>query len=110
MDLKGASKLDDQPPLHKIEENFKYPQKFAIAGSIGLSIILLIAWPAFASLGGVLSLAQFYIWVVISLAWGVLAGVFILVVPVYGEIKAAIDTVKEKTNKMNVDFELQEVF
>ena len=61
--LTKANKLDNRPSLQDVNNAFKLTKLIAYAGSISLTCILIILWPAVMSAVGVMELYHFTQWV-----------------------------------------------
>merc|ERR1711990_1195253 len=90
----GIALIDDKLPelsdAQKDEERLVASLKWITKWGVGFSVIMVIVWPCLslpAGCGdgdcGVLSEGYFTFWVIIALAWGLLATVVIIVLPLY---------------------------
>ncbi len=90
----GIALIDDKLPelsdAQKDEERLVAALKWITKWGVGFSVIMVIVWPCLslpAGCGdgdcGVFSEGYFTFWVIIALAWGLLATVVIIVLPLY---------------------------
>ena len=90
----GIALIDDKLPelsdAQKDEERLVAALKWITKWGVGFSVIMVIVWPCLslpAGCGdgdcGVFSEGYFTMWVIIALAWGLLATVVIIVLPLY---------------------------
>jgi len=90
----GIALIDDKLPelsdAQKDEERLVASLKWITKWGVGFSVIMVIVWPCLslpAGCGdgdcGVFSEGYFTFWVIIALAWGLLATVVIIVLPLY---------------------------
>ena len=90
----GIALIDDKLPdlgdEEKDEERLVAALKWITKWGVGFSVIMVIVWPCLslpAGCGdgdcGVFSEGYFTMWVIIALAWGLLATVVIIVLPLY---------------------------
>ena len=64
LDLIEAYRLDSRPSLHKVQQVFKFAKIVGFAGSITLTVILILIWPLIMMYGiPVLNFDSFYTWV-----------------------------------------------
>merc|ERR1719359_107546 len=76
---------DVEPPKDsklETENKLDFQVKLAVGASIVLTVVLLVLWPIPMHLGaGVFSESGFSIWVALEIAWAVVGGVVIIVMP-----------------------------
>mmetsp|Transcript_89403 Transcript_89403/g.278178 ORF Transcript_89403/g.278178 Transcript_89403/m.278178 type:complete len:878 (+) Transcript_89403:65-2698(+) len=98
---------DVEPPKDEQESDEKLQKQvnIAIIASCVLTFILLILWPLpLHGSAGVFSEGSFVFWIVIMMCWAMIAGVVIILLPLYEVIRDFIDRKNkeevERTNKL----------
>ena len=61
--LVGANKLDNRPELSEVAHTFRNARLASYVGALSLTAILIIIWPAIATVTKVMQLAEFTLWV-----------------------------------------------
>ncbi|XP_035681863.1 urea-proton symporter DUR3-like [Branchiostoma floridae] len=84
--MTSANKLNDRPSFEEIRRFCRRPRMTALIAGIGLSLVLVIIWPAGMLGVGVMNGSEFQHWVNVSQTWAFLAAAFVIVVPLVQEV------------------------
>lgn len=63
LNLSGAHQLDNRPTLQEVSDTFRAARLLANIGSLVLTVVLVLVWPAFMVLVRVMSREEFTHWV-----------------------------------------------
>ncbi|XP_078667260.1 uncharacterized protein LOC144909083 [Branchiostoma floridae x Branchiostoma belcheri] len=99
--MESANKLNDRPTFAEVRRYCRKPRITALAAGIGISLVLVILWPAGMLVVGVMNGDQFQHWVNVSQSWAYLAAAFLIAVPLIQEIVSVRR--QYVTNKSAVD-------
>eukprot|EP00058_Branchiostoma_floridae_P025995 XP_002611485.1 hypothetical protein BRAFLDRAFT_63880 [Branchiostoma floridae] len=84
--MTSANKLNDRPSFEEIRRFCRRPRMTALIAGIGLSLVLVIIWPAGMLGVGVMNGSEFQHWVNVSQTWAFLAAAFVIIVPLVQEV------------------------
>ncbi|XP_013412874.1 urea-proton symporter DUR3-like [Lingula anatina] len=99
--MQGAHRIDNRPSLEDVTKTFTLAKKLSIWGSVTLSVVFILIWPAIMATLGSLDLHLFRLWVITSMVWAFCAGAFILIMPLVNEIYEIRKTV-HSNKRVNV--------
>ncbi|KAI8493622.1 hypothetical protein Bbelb_285430 [Branchiostoma belcheri] len=99
--MESANKLNDRPTFAEVRRYCRKPRITALAAGIGISLVLVILWPAGMLAVGVMNGDQFQHWVNVSQSWAYVAAAFLIAVPLIQEIVSVRR--QYVTNKSAVD-------
>lgn len=63
LNLDGANRLDNRPSLAEVAKAFRSPRIISYVGALSLTFLLVLLWPAVATVAGVMNLGAFSAWV-----------------------------------------------
>lgn len=106
LDIRGVHELDKRPSLQIVTDTFKQAKTIAMIGAICLTLILIIIWPGSMVSAGILDFSQFRGWIISCEIWGVLAAIFIIVMPFVSEALEIKQKLKEK-NVVAIDVKIE---
>ncbi|XP_035669047.1 urea-proton symporter DUR3-like [Branchiostoma floridae] len=84
--MESANKLNDRPTFAEVRRYCRKPRITALAAGTGISLVLVILWPAGMLAVGVMNGGQFQHWVNVSQSWAYIAAAFLILVPLIQEI------------------------
>ncbi|XP_066270073.1 uncharacterized protein [Branchiostoma lanceolatum] len=84
--MESANKLNDRPTFAEVRRYCRKPRITALAAGTGISLVLVILWPAGMLAVGVMNGDQFQHWVNVSQSWAYIAAAFLVIVPLIQEI------------------------
>jgi hypothetical protein len=85
-DLTGVSMQSGLPGYYVMRQIHRIPDIVGYVAPIILSVIIMIIWPALMLTAGAFSLTTFNNWAVMVLVWGIIATIFIGLIPLILEI------------------------
>ncbi|CAD5123308.1 DgyrCDS11664 [Dimorphilus gyrociliatus] len=106
LDIRGVHELDKRPSLQVVTSTFKQAKIIAMIGAICLTLIFIIIWPGSMASAGILDFSQFRGWIVSCEIWGVLAAIFIIVMPFVSEAIEIKHKLREK-NMVAIDVKIE---
>ncbi|XP_052271715.1 uncharacterized protein LOC127872425 [Dreissena polymorpha] len=86
LNLVGAYRLDNRPPLLEVQAAFRSAKYVAFVASLVLSAFLVVVWPSIMVAVNVMAYEAFHSWVTLSKVWAFTATIFIIIVPFASEI------------------------
>nr|XP_054750098.1 uncharacterized protein LOC129255796 [Lytechinus pictus] len=92
----------NRPSLLQMLSEFRRANLIAIVSGVSATIILAVIWPVIMSSMGVLSRNEFRSWIYLSETWAVIAGVFIIFVPIVTEVRDITLRLRENKARMAV--------
>ncbi|KAG1693505.1 Urea-proton symporter DUR3 [Nymphon striatum] len=105
LNISGANKLDNRPSLDDVERCFQSAKWVAYIGALVLTLGLIVLWPASMVAAGVLQENGFTHWVNIAEAWGWMAAIFIIIIPVVNEVQSMLKEKRELKRVGDVSIE-----
>ncbi|KAK7450506.1 hypothetical protein BaRGS_00039937, partial [Batillaria attramentaria] len=85
LNLSGAHQLDNRPSLQEVAATFRFARLMANIGSVTLALTMIVLWPALMVAIETMTRSQFTGWVNLSIAWAVIAMIFVVIVPLVNE-------------------------
>ena len=92
----------NRPSLSQMLSEFRRANLIAIISGVTCTVILAILWPIIMSAIGVLSKNHFRSWIYLSETWAIIAGLFIIFVPIVTEIRDIVLRLKENKSRLLV--------
>ena len=80
---------------------FKKASRFTVGSGVGVSLLLLVVWPALVTPARVFTKSFFTFWIIVVALWALIAGVFMIVFPLW-EIREDIWLVLDNLVECNV--------
>jgi len=100
LNLEDGENFHDRPPLEIVIRKFRAAKITAYAAAVAFTLLFVCIWPGSMLSKDVLDLYGFNIWTTLSRGWAFVAAAFIVIVPMYQEVKAIIKQIaKNKEDK-----------
>jgi len=101
LNLEDGENFHDRPPLEIVIRKFRAAKITAYCAAVLFTLLFICIWPGSMLSIDILDLSGFNIWTTISRVWAFTAAAFIIIMPMYQEVKAIIkQNAKNKKDKM----------
>jgi len=111
LNLDDGENFHDRPPLEIVIRKFRAAKITAYVAAVLFTLLFVCIWPGSMLSIDILDLSGFNVWTTMSRGWAFVAAAFIIIVPMYQEVKAILkqitqnkkDKLTEKENYTNGD-------
>merc|ERR1712179_272887 len=103
LNLEDGENFHDRPPLEIVIRKFRAAKITAYCAAVLFTLLFICIWPGSMLSIDILDLTGFNIWTSISRVWAFTAAAFIIVVPMYQEVKAIIKQNAKNTKDRMMD-------
>merc|ERR1719147_378238 len=101
LNLEDGENFHDRPPLEIVIRKFRAAKITTYCAAVLFTLLFICIWPGSMLSIDILDLSGFNIWTTISRVWAFTAAAFIIIMPMYQEVKAIIkQNAKNKKDKM----------
>jgi Na+/proline symporter len=90
LNLDDGENFHDRPPLEIVIRKFRTAKITAYTAAVLFTLFFVCLWPGSMLSVDVLDFAGFNIWTTLSRGWAFVAAAFIIIVPMYQEVKAIV--------------------
>jgi len=88
LNLDDGENFHDRPPLEIVIRKFRAAKITAYAAAVLFTLLFVCIWPGSMLSMDILDLTSFNVWTTMSRGWAFCAAAFIIIVPMYQEVKA----------------------
>merc|ERR1711936_347806 len=100
LNLEDGENFHDRPPLDLVIRKFRAAKITAYGAAVAFTLLFVCIWPGSMLSLDILDLTGFNVWTTMSRAWAFVAASFIIIVPMYQEVKAVLKQLaKNKEDK-----------
>jgi len=101
LNLDDGENFHDRPPLDIVIRKFRAAKITAYVAAVCFTLLFVCIWPGCMLSIDILDLTGFNVWTTMSRGWAFTAAAFIIIVPMYQEVKAIVkQTAKNKEDKL----------
>ncbi len=86
LNLTEGAHFHDRPPLEIVIQKFRAAKLTAYGAGLAFTALFIFIWPGSMLSVDVLKLDGFNAWTILSRVWGLVAGAFIIIVPLVQEV------------------------
>merc|ERR1711892_377692 len=90
LNLDDGENFHDRPPLEIVIRKFRAAKITAYIAAVLFTLLFVCIWPGSMLSIDILDLSGFNVWTTMSRAWAFVAAAFIIIVPMYQEVKAIL--------------------
>merc|ERR1711988_1475552 len=90
LNLDDVENFHDRPPLEIVIRKFRAAKITSYIAAVCFTVLFVVIWPGSMLSIDIFDLKQFNTWTVISRGWAFAASAFIVVVPMFQEVKAVL--------------------
>eukprot|EP00092_Neocalanus_flemingeri_P014309 GFUD01015430.1.p1 GENE.GFUD01015430.1~~GFUD01015430.1.p1 ORF type:complete len:637 (+),score=121.39 GFUD01015430.1:1718-3628(+) len=109
LNLDDGENFHDRPPLEIVIRKFRAAKITAYVAAVLFTLLFVCIWPGSMLSVDILDLSGFNVWTTMSRGWAFVAAAFIIIVPMYQEVKAIFkqvaknreDKIREENNSNN---------
>jgi len=95
LNLDDGENFHDRPPLEIVIRKFRAAKITAYIAAVLFTLLFVCIWPGSMLSIDILDLSGFNVWTTMSRAWAFVAAAFIIIVPMYQEVKAILKQIKK---------------
>jgi len=95
LNLDDGENFHDRPPLEIVIRKFRAAKITAYVAAVLFTILFVVIWPGCMLSVDILDLSGFNTWTTMSRAWAFAAAAFIIIVPMYQEVKAILKQIAQ---------------
>merc|ERR1719376_1378361 len=104
LNLDDGENFHDRPPLEIVIRKFRAAKITAYVAAVLFTLLFVCIWPGCMLSIDILDLTGFNVWTTMSRGWAFIAAAFIIIVPMYQEVKAIFkQTAKNREDKHRED-------
>jgi Na+/proline symporter len=101
LNLDDGENFHDRPPLDIVIRKFRAAKITAYVAAVCFTLLFVCIWPGCMLSIDILDLSGFNVWTTMSRGWAFVAAAFIIIVPMYQEVRAIFkQTAKNKADKL----------
>jgi len=101
LNLEDGENFHDRPPMEIVIRKFRPAKITAYVAAVLFTLLFVCIWPASMLSVDILDLSGFNVWTTMSRGWAFVAASFIIIVPMYQEVKAVLKQLaKNKKEKL----------
>jgi len=102
LNLDDGENFHDRPPLEIVIRKFRAAKITAYCAAVLFTLLFVCIWPGSMLSIDILDLSGFNVWTTMSRGWAFVAAGFIVIVPMYQEVKAVLKQLaKNKKDSLN---------
>jgi len=102
LNLDDGENFHDRPPLEIVIRKFRAAKITAYIAAVLFTLLFVCIWPGSMLSIDILDLSGFNVWTTMSRGWAFVAASFIIIVPMYQEVKAVLKQLaKNKKDKLS---------
>jgi len=106
LNLSEVENFHDRPPLEIVIRKFRAAKITSYIAAVCFTVLFVVIWPGSMLSIDIFDLQQFNTWTVISRGWAFAASAFIVVVPMFQEVKAVLKQLeRNKEDKTSLNDE-----
>merc|ERR1712061_275027 len=106
LNLDDVENFHDRPPLEIVIRKFRAAKITSYIAAVCFTVLFVVIWPGSMLSIDIFDLQQFNTWTVISRGWAFAASAFIVVVPMFQEVKAVLKQLeRNKEDKTSLNDE-----
>jgi len=90
LNLDDGENFHDRPPLEIVIRKFRTAKITAYAAAVAFTLLFVCIWPGSMLSIDILDLSGFNVWTTLSRGWAFVAAAFIVIVPMWQEVKAIV--------------------
>ena len=95
LNLDDGENFHDRPPLEIVIRKFRAAKITAYVAAVLFTILFVVIWPGCMLSVDILDLSGFNTWTTMSRVWAFAAAAFIIIVPMYQEVKAILKQIAQ---------------
>jgi len=100
LNLDDGENFHDRPPLEIVIRKFRAAKITAYVAAVLFTLLFVCIWPGSMLSQDILDLSGFNVWTSMSRGWAFVAAAFIVIVPMYQEVRAILKQIaKNKSDK-----------
>merc|ERR1719245_2419123 len=100
LNLDDGENFHDRPPLEIVIRKFRAAKITAYIAAVAFTLLFVCIWPGSMLSRDILDLNGFNVWTTLSRGWAFVAAAFIIIMPMYQEVKAIVkQTARNKKDK-----------
>lgn len=104
LNLDDGENFHDRPPLEIVIRKFRAAKITAYVAAVLFTLLFVCIWPGGMLSIDILDLSGFNVWTTMSRGWAFVAAAFIIIVPMYQEVKAILKQIAQN-KKRQIDRE-----
>merc|ERR1712213_150249 len=106
LNLDDVENFHDRPPLEIVIRKFRAAKITSYIAAVCFTVLFVVIWPGSMLSSDIFELKQFNTWTVISRGWAFASSAFIVVVPMFQEVKAVLKQLgRNKEDKTSLNDE-----
>merc|ERR1712183_284233 len=95
LNLEDGENFHDRPPMEIVIRKFRPAKITAYVAAVLFTLLFVCIWPGSMLSVDILYLSGFNVWTTMSRGWAFVAACFIIIVPMYQEVKAILKQLKK---------------
>jgi len=110
LNLDDGENFHDRPPLEIVTRKFRTAKITAYVAAVLFTLVFVCIWPGSMLSIDILDLSGFNVWTTMSRGWAFVAASFIIIVPMYQEIKAVLKQLAKNKEDKHAEEEKQPLY
>merc|ERR1740128_557828 len=110
LNLDDGENFHDRPPLEIVIRKFRAAKITAYVAAVLFTLLFVCIWPGSMLSVDILDLSGFNVWTTMSRGWAFVAASFIIIVPLYQEVKAVLKQLAKNKQEKQTGEERQPLY